>query len=87
MCFQRTDGKPAVYLANNDETPRQIANKLEIDVKALVNLNKRFLNGLTQHSRLKSNSKLRIPSQDGSDSVSPVSSQAITEIYDRTCFF
>ena len=62
---ERTDGLPAVYMAKNDETPRQIANKLEIDVKVLVNLNKRFLNGLTQHSRLKQNSKLRIPCQDG----------------------
>jgi|EP01046_Picozoa_sp_COSAG06_P001497 hypothetical protein len=62
---ERTDGLPPVYMAKNDETPRQIANKLGIDCKTLVNLNKRFLTGLNQHSRLKSNSKLRIPSEDG----------------------
>ena len=62
---ERTDGLPPVYLAKNDETPRIIANKLGIDCKALVNLNKRFLSGLNHFSRLKPNSKLRIPSQDG----------------------
>ena len=56
---------PPVYLADENETPRQIANKLGVDPKELVKLNKRFLKGLTQHSRLKSNSKLRVPGANG----------------------
>jgi len=62
---ERTDGLPPVYLADENETPRQIANKLGVDPKELVKLNKRFLKGLTQHSRLKSNSKLRVPGANG----------------------
>ena len=56
---------PGHYVAADDETPRQIANKLGVDPKELVKLNKRFLKGLTQHSRLKSNSKLRVPGANG----------------------
>jgi hypothetical protein len=47
----RKDGLPPVYVASENETPRSIANKFKVDAKALVELNKRFLKGLTQQVR------------------------------------
>eukprot|EP01048_Picozoa_sp_COSAG05_P009040 COSAG05_NODE_716_length_7804_cov_2.669825_13_plen_181_part_00 len=57
----RPDGLPPVYVAAENETPRTIAAKLGVDVKALVRLNQRFLKGLTQHARLKGPCRFKSP--------------------------
>ena len=62
---QLNKGLPSFYLAKDNETPRQIALRLGICPKALVQLNKRHLDGLTQLSKLKPHSKLRIPGPGG----------------------
>ena len=49
------------YIATEDETPRAIANKLGVNCKQLVQINKDRYPGLTAASRLMARTKLLVP--------------------------
>ena len=56
-----SDPNAAWYVALDDEGPREIAKKLDIPVKELINANCSKLDGLNIYSRLVEGTKLRIP--------------------------
>ena len=57
-------GGSPYYFALNDETPQEIAEKIGVDVKDLVNLNKTTFKGLFRKSKLLENTKLLIPGRE-----------------------
>ena len=56
-----SDSNAAWYVALDDEGPREIAKKLDVNVKELISTNCSKLDGLNIYSRLVEGTKLRIP--------------------------
>lgn len=53
-----------VYLASEDETPRQIAKSVNLPVKEILALNKQRLPGLRQHSKLMEGTSILLPLEE-----------------------
>lgn len=56
---------PLWYTAKNNQTPKLIATALGVDMKALVDLNRRRYPTLAPSSRLREGTQLRVPRGDG----------------------
>ena len=73
-----SDPTAAWYIAMDDESPREIAGKLDVSLGELIHLNCRKLEGLNRHSRLVEGTRLRIPGrkipgeEEGEESAPPL---------------
>jgi len=53
-----------VYIASEDETPRQIAKKHDLTVKEILAVNKERIEGLRQHSKLMEGTTILLPMEE-----------------------
>jgi predicted GNAT family N-acyltransferase len=59
-----SDPDALYYYALDDETPRQIAVKLGVDQKELIEVNKKKVDGINRFSKFVEGTKLRIPGRE-----------------------
>ena len=60
---------PVWHKAKDNQTPRDIAKILGVDVKALIFINQKRYPTLAQSSRLRGGTQLRVPRREGEESL------------------
>ena len=60
-CAFRSSFKLETILAKDNETLKQIADKLDVDVTILLSLNKPYYKGLTKNAKLQAGTEIDVP--------------------------